>query len=669
MRTLLLVLLVSTATFAQKKDPVKKDPVKPPDAATIQKIKDETAKLKAAVEELRQKNVYDARIPDIEIYAKAGEWIVRHNEWFTADAGKQTLAVLAEGATRLESAKDGKSPWRDVDGKAVARGYRSRIDESIQPYGVLLPADYGKDPKKLWRLDVHLHGRDGTLTEVKHLAQHAGSKSTPKDQDYIQINVYGRGNNAYRWAGEQDVFEAVRDFLDVEWFRLKHKTVDLNRIVLKGFSMGGAGTWQVGLRNSAAFAVLQPGAGFTTTHGYVAKLPDPLPDYQEKCLRIYDADRYAENAFNVPIVAYSGEIDKQRQAAVNIENELKRLKLSDRMTHLIGPGLEHKFPPEWVKKSEEVIRKHLDQPRAKYPTSERVVTYTAKNGLGRSLHIIAQEAGYEQSSADYTRTGRKVVIQTKNVRGLALPFDVLTKPEQLQIDGQSVSLEKARSELSVSVLGDHGPSFYVWKVGGTWQLEAPKQVKGRLNNRVWAVTGPIDDAFIRPFHCVIGTGTPMHPAMHKASMAQFERFRKEWDKWMRAELPVVKDTDLRNSDRGETLILFGDPGSNKVIARALPQLPLVWTRTDLNMSSAKADPKTHLPMLIHPNPESPENHYVVLNSGHTFHEADFQGTNALLYPRLGDYAVVKPTPTAKDPAAFDVVTAGLFDEKWQFPKK
>ena len=61
--------------------------------------------------------------------------------------------------------------------------------------------------------------------------------------------------------------------------------------------------------------------------------------------------------------------------------------------------------------------------------------------------------------------------------------------------------------------------------------------------------------------------------------------------------------------------------------------------------------------------------YVVLNSGHTFKEADLKGTNALLYPRLGDWAVIKPTPTEKDPAAYEVVAAGLFDENWQFPKK
>lgn len=123
------------------------------------------------------------------------------------------------------------------------------------------------------------------------------------------------------------------------------------------------------------------------------------------------------------------------------------------MTHLIGPGLAHKFPPEWQKKAEGLIREHLESPRAQFPASERFVTYTAKNGRGRSLHIIAQETSYEQSSADYTRTGRTVVILTKNVLGLALPFDVRTEPEQLTIDGKSVSLEKARSELTVTGWG------------------------------------------------------------------------------------------------------------------------------------------------------------------------------------------------------------------------
>ena len=86
------------------------------------------------------------------------------------------------------------------------------------------------------------------------------------------------------------------------------------------------------------------------------------------------------------------------------------------------------------------------------------------------------------------------------------------------------------------------------------------------------------------------------------------------------------------------------------------------------MNGVEYDTNTHIPVMIYPNPIDP-GHYIVLNSGHTFREADLKGTNALLYPRLGDWAVIKPTPTTNDPSAYEVVSAGLFDENWQFANK
>ena len=115
------------------------------------------------------------------------------------------------------------------------------------------------------------------------------------------------------------------------------------------------------------------------------------------------------------------------------------------------------------------------------------------------------------------------------------------------------------------------------------------------------------------------------------------------------------------------VVLFGDPQSNPAIAKVLPKLPIQWTKEELVVNSVKYDAKTHVPVLIYPNPSG--SGYIVINSGHTFGEADLRGTNALLYPRLGDWAVLKPTPTKENPAAFEVVAAGLFDEFWQFPKK
>ena len=137
--SLAMLLAAGVPVFAQNFDP---PPAKTPDTATLKKIEEQTAKLRDAVTEASKK--VPQHEADLAIYVKAAEWIVRHQEWFTADSGKQTLAVIEQGLKRAETAKEGKTLWLDEPGRSVARGYRSMIDGSIQPYGVVYPHGYGK---------------------------------------------------------------------------------------------------------------------------------------------------------------------------------------------------------------------------------------------------------------------------------------------------------------------------------------------------------------------------------------------------------------------------------------------------------------------------------------------------------------------------------------------
>jgi hypothetical protein len=178
-------------------------------------------------------------------------------------------------------------------------------------------------------------------------------------------------------------------------------------------------------------------------------------------------------------------------------------------------------------------------------------------------------------------------------------------------------------------------------------------------------TGPIDDAFTNTFLCVRGTGPTWNPAVQKFADANLQRFVAEWDRYFRGELQVKKDTDVTDDDIAtKSLILFGDPGSNTLIAQVLSGLPLKWTKESITFAGKSYDSATHVPVMIYPSPLNVER-YVVLNSGHTFHAKDFAGTNALLYPRLGDHAILRPAPTPDDPLAAEVVTAGLFDDFWK----
>jgi hypothetical protein len=67
----------------------------------------------------------------------------------------------------------------------------------------------------------------------------------------------------------------------------------------------------------------------------------------------------------------------------------------------------------------------------------------------------------------------------------------------------------------------------------------------------------------------------------------------------------------------------------------------------------------HAPVLITANPLNPHR-YVVVNSGHTFGAKEFARTNALLFPHLGDYAVIRVEGENDE-----VKLSGFFDESWK----
>ena len=94
-----------------------------------------------------------------------------------------------------------------------------------------------------------------------------------------------------------------------------------------------------------------------------------------------------------------------------------------------------------------------------------------------------------------------------------------------------------------------------------------------------------------------------------------------------------------------------------MIAKIAKKLPIQWKNGQIVLGDKKYSAAEYTLSLIYPNPLNPRK-YVVLNSGYTFHEADFKGTNALLYPRLGDYAIIRRSDNK-------VVEAGLFTDDWQ----
>ncbi len=161
------------------------------------------------------------------------------------------------------------------------------------------------------------------------------------------------------------------------------------------------------------------------------------------------------------------------------------------------------------------------------------------------------------------------------------------------------------------------------------------------------------DAFL----CIRPTGAAWNPVAREWAAKTLEAFSANFAKWLRGDLRVKDDRAVAASDIADyNVILFGDPGSNSVMAEVIGRLPIRWSKTGITIGTQTFGAADHMPVLIYPNPLNPRR-YVVLNSGHTFGDADFRGTNAWLYPRLGDYSVL----TAKG----DVAVSGFFDEHWR----
>jgi hypothetical protein len=116
---------------------------------------------------------------------------------------------------------------------------------------------------------------------------------------------------------------------------------------------------------------------------------------------------------------------------------------------------------------------------------------------------------------------------------------------------------------------------------------------------------------------------------------------------------------------GSNLVLWGDPSSNKLLARILPQLPLKWDANTITLGKLSVPAAHHAPVLVFPNPLNPK-HYVVINSSFTFRQGS-NASNATQTAKLPDWAVVDVRTPASDKAPGLIVDAGFFDERWRLP--
>src|SRR4030095_8096039 len=99
---------------------------------------------------------------------------------------------------------------------------------------------------------------------------------------------------------------------------------------------------------------------------------EPPPWWEQVLWRWYDSTLYAANLAQCPTVAYSGEIDGQKQAADIMIRFLEKEGLT--IPHIIGPQTAHKYHPDAKTKIEELVSAAAAKGRQTSANRARFVT-------------------------------------------------------------------------------------------------------------------------------------------------------------------------------------------------------------------------------------------------------------------------------------------------------
>ncbi len=628
-------------------------------------------------------------LPDVMIFERAVRCALDYQEFFEVNEFDKADALLVEGIKRADQLLAGKPEWITQKG-LVVRGYISRIDNTVQPYGLVIPPTYAIDHSVPSRCDIWFHGRGEKLSEVNFLWDRMKNPGEFTPDHTIMLHPYGRYCNAFKFAGEVDVLEGLEDVQ-------KRYRIDEDRISVRGFSMGGAACWQFATHYADRWFAANPGAGFSETPQFLKVFQKeelkPMP-WEQTLWNLYDCDKWALNLTHCPTIAYSGENDSQKQAADVMEKALAEHGVN--LRHLIGTGMGHKYDPYSKREVERSLKSLAKLGRNNDPANIHVSTTTVKYNQmhAATIHGLIEHWKPAHLHVAWNNSGNgdpyepEIMISTKNVSAFSIEY----LAEQLPRAAREYINERQQTKIAVKIksredrptgagVGGLGP--VVISMASTVKPGSDCSIRFNFSrdftdkNSEWLdvlfpealskrhnLQGPIDDAFMDSFIFVRPTGTAAHEAVGQWAEAELTRAIEHWRRHFRGDARVVNDVDLTDEMiQSSNIVLWGDPKSNSVLTKIADKLPIQWMADKITVGEKSYDAKNHAPILIHPNPLN-LNRYVVLNSSFTFRDYAYLN-NARQVPMLPDWAIIDLTTPPNPVWPGKVVDANFFDEQWK----
>ncbi|MCK6572743.1 prolyl oligopeptidase family serine peptidase [Myxococcota bacterium] len=298
-----------------------------------------------------------------------------------------------------------------VDPQATHReSFLSAVDGSAQYFGLVPPS--GFDPARTYGVVLTLHGAG-----VEGIGQ--AQAYAPKDWTYIAAATNRRpfGFDWEAW-GRLDALEVLSHTQRVF-------DTDPTRVYLTGHSMGGHGTWNVGVHNPGRFAVVGPSAGWSSFYTYTGDAQPTGPFGRARAAS--NTNDYVTNLDRRGIYVIHGSADDNVPVREGRDMVALAQQTNDDVVYHEEPGAGHWWDGERSPGADcvdwpplfEFMRAHTLDP------FELDFDFRTPGPWVTSTHSFVTLRSCERADADCVVRSRRapdgtVALTTENVRGLVL---------------------------------------------------------------------------------------------------------------------------------------------------------------------------------------------------------------------------------------------------------
>jgi pimeloyl-ACP methyl ester carboxylesterase len=518
--------------------------------------------------------------------------------------------------------------------------YIDDIDNTPQFCRAYLPLNY--DSKKKWPLVINLHGYYGANpVYVKWWSIDQRHTDVVDKYPVIDIEPHGRGNTSYNGIGERDVLRCIE--LAKQFFN-----VDEDRIYLKGESMGGGGTWNVGTRHPELFAAIAPVYGGWDYHvsmseDQIAKLTDDQRFTNEANSSFVHADAL----LTTPVFVLHGDIDK----SVDVNNSRYAVKMMQRWGYDIRyreyPGFGH----EGIEYYDELIPWFLKHKRNSNPEKVRVRATDLKSASAHWVKITQRE-----KPNTFIETEAEVLINNTIKLSTINVLEVELSPSDKLIDPRK----------NVKIIWNVNDIRDVKVAGGKILLRAKGYNLSSLAKNP-QISGTLADITTTPFAVVVGT-ISKDTLMSKVINRKVSDFVNEWKNWQKYEPRVIKDTDLTQDDLEKySLILYGSADDNLITKILGDKIPLKISSDEIEIDGKKFKAKNAYVQMIYPNPFNTKRYVAILGStsaeGLFFYNGENQDKDFIIQD-----GVISTAKSGQNNEKY-FIASGIFDNDWKINDK